>query len=193
MVDTNGSRIVYCRKILGLTRHEFATKIGISTPTIARWELDYTIPQRKKFNFLVDFFAKNDLIVDIEWLINGSGFLPINKNLHKLLEHNFDEVVEFSLTQLKSHIPDLQIKQIMNTFFSPVINYGDYVGVEAVTNLNELDNNLIYIESKNEIVIGILSLSNSMLRSVSSNLIELDITQNELIEYGRVLWIAKRK
>ena len=80
--------------------------------------------------------------------------------------------------------------KVTNNFFSPIINFGDYIAVIPKAFDESLNNKLCYIKQGFEIVVGIFFYNDSVLKSHSSNIIKLNINPSE--EIGEVICIHKR-
>lgn len=191
MLDNTGARITYCRNMLGWTRNKFSAKTSIPLATLARWELGYSKIPDKKLLVILEFLLDNGIIVDIKWFLSGDGLAPINTQLMKLTHTNFDETAYSILTQLKSSIPGFTVKQVTNNIFSPIVDFGDYIGVVRNLQLNQQHNKLCYASIDEELVIGIFSFTDLVLNVYSGNLTKIKLNI-EIEDFGSVLWIAKR-
>ena len=191
MLNTPGERIVYFRNMLGLTRHKFSQEANIPLATLSRWELGYSKIPDKKLVGILDFLLENGIIVDINWFLSGEGLAPINAKLSQITHTNFDETAFLTLNQLKMQIPGFMVKQVTNDKFSPIINFGDYVGIVKNMQLNQQHEKVCYAIINGELVIGIFSFKDLTLSNCSNNLLKTKINI-DIEDFGSVLWIAKR-
>lgn len=79
-----GSRITELREALGLTKLEFAAKIGMNDRSLYKWENNLVEIQESSMRQIESTFNVNP-----EWLRNGKGkmFLPIlNPELEPIVE-----------------------------------------------------------------------------------------------------------
>ncbi|NJM82552.1 MAG: helix-turn-helix domain-containing protein [Tabrizicola sp.] len=67
-VATFGDRIAGAREAAGLTREEFATRIGVRVKTVSAWEEDLSEPRGNRLQMLAGM-----LNVSIRWLLTGEG------------------------------------------------------------------------------------------------------------------------
>lgn len=82
MLDTIGKRLKCCRAATGTTTHEVVDYIHsqgeeLSYPTYTRWEAGSAFPGKKTAHLIgivSDFFKKNGLQVEANWILSGKGF-----------------------------------------------------------------------------------------------------------------------
>jgi transcriptional regulator with XRE-family HTH domain len=189
MYETIGERITYCRNLLGLSRREVVLLFGsITLPTITRWELNTTNIPTKRLKDLVIFFNANGIMVNEDWLLNGKGAQPVNKNLQSANSLNFDEIAFVNLSSLKSYIQDFEILQINTAFFEPILYNGDYIGGIFQNNIQNLNNKMCFILQNRLITVGIFNDENLILTNFYNQKIKLDSE----FKIGQILWTAKR-
>lgn len=54
-------KLIYIRAKLNLTQSELAEKLGVSYPTISRWELGKVMPTRKAMVVFTNFCLENNI------------------------------------------------------------------------------------------------------------------------------------
>lgn len=64
---TLGEKLIYLRKISGLSQEEVAEKLGVSRQTVSKWETDQTIPELIKVKSLSQLYT-----VSYDYLISGN-------------------------------------------------------------------------------------------------------------------------
>jgi transcriptional regulator with XRE-family HTH domain len=189
MFESAGERLSYCRNLLGISRHDFANKFGeISVPTLSRWELNYTAIPKIKLENLIKFFKSNGIDVNAEWILFNKGHPPINVNLKSLDNLNFDEISYLTLSNLKNNIPNLEVYQINNNFFEPIIFNGDYIGCMEFSNLEILTNKLCYLFQDRMLYAGIFNFTQMNI----TNFFKQSIKVDDNTKIGAISWIAKR-
>ncbi len=67
-VATFGDRIAGAREAAGLTRDEFATRLGVRAKTVAAWEDDASEPRGNRLQMMAGM-----LNVSLRWLLTGEG------------------------------------------------------------------------------------------------------------------------
>ncbi|MGL4239187.1 helix-turn-helix domain-containing protein [Tabrizicola sp.] len=67
-VATFGDRLSGAREAAGLTREEFATRLGVRLKTVAAWENDASEPRGNRLQMLAGM-----LNVSMRWLLTGVG------------------------------------------------------------------------------------------------------------------------
>lgn len=67
-VATFGDRIAGAREAAGLTREEFATRLGVRVRTVAAWEDDVFEPRGNRLQMMAGM-----LNVSLRWLLTGEG------------------------------------------------------------------------------------------------------------------------
>ncbi|MEI8616450.1 helix-turn-helix transcriptional regulator [Shewanella sp. PP-He15 brown] len=86
-------RIKQLRKSKGLTQKELGRKVGVTSVTISKWELDIAIPKSKSAIELCKIFN-----VDLQWLMRGVsqsidfGISPIKANEEIVKVPYFDDI-----------------------------------------------------------------------------------------------------
>ena len=187
-MDTIGNRIAFCRKLLNLSQIKFSQVFNISKSTITRWELDSVAISQNRLKQLIEEFAVNGLVVDLNWLISGIGDFPISDTALSIEQINFDEISLKHLQEIKSKIKNFEIHQVNSKFFEPIINYGDYVGCVLSELTDELNNRLCLIQVKKNVVIGIIDTNKKVIKNIFGK--SKNIENRSLI--SEVLFISKR-
>lgn len=103
-----------------------------------------------------------------EWLNFGTGITPINNNLTVLSNHNFDDVVYLTFSNLKTLYNDLQIYTLSSSFFDPILSSGDYIAGLLKENTKFIDKKACFIIQKNAIIVGIYDYENKLLSKWNS-------------------------
>jgi transcriptional regulator with XRE-family HTH domain len=67
-VATFGDRIAGAREAAGMTREDFATRLGVRVKTVAAWENDATEPRGNRLQMMAGM-----LNVSMRWLLTGEG------------------------------------------------------------------------------------------------------------------------
>lgn len=86
-------RIKQLRKNKGLTQKELGRKVGVTSVTISKWELDIAIPKSKSAIELCKVFN-----VDLQWLMRGVGksinfgISPVKSNEEIVKVPYFDDI-----------------------------------------------------------------------------------------------------
>lgn len=157
-LNSVGDRITYCRSSINMTRLELANLwLGASVPTISRWELNTINIPRKKLESLVEFFNKENLLVNINWILSGEGIPPV-KLSHDMFDNvDFDSLAQETLLNMNQKRANFCFGQVKNNILSPFIKYGDYVGGLKYQNKNilPLSGELIFIQKDADIFSGI--------------------------------------
>lgn len=193
-MNTLGERILFCRSLLDLTRPELIKDLKIvSESTYARWELGTIKIPEKRILQLVDYYSSKGMIVASEWLRYGTGNIPFFITDNFINKVNFDEIAFLTAEKLKTKIDKFIYFQINNTFYDPVINYGDYVGGIQREDIKLLDAKLCFFKNNDGILVGIFHYSSKnkgRITNCSNISKEIIITQGTIM--GGVNWIMKR-
>jgi hypothetical protein len=156
--------------------------------TITRWENNAVRITKKQLDKLINTFKLHYLIVEQEWLLTGNGISPINLNASDINKLNFDEISYKNLNSLKTEIKDFEIYQVNSNFFSPIINYADYIAGIIYVNKKSLLGKLTFAITDGFIHVGVFDYLNNALINFSN---EKFILQDSS-KLGEVLWAAKR-
>lgn len=192
MFETIGDRITYCRSLLQLTRNEMASEIGmgISLPTLARWELNTVIPSSKKIQILTEFFLHKGIEVSSEWLKEGSGYPPITLDLKKFDANQFDEIAYNTLIVVSNKIKNFFFQQVTSNFLRPYISFGDYIGGISEDNLKLLNNKLCFLfQVGDSATAGIFQHDQNVILNLSGETLPV---LKDKVKIGEVQWIIRR-
>lgn len=128
---SRANRLTNIRKSLGLTRKRLGELSEVSPRSIENWEYG-------RFGGLTEFsghklikaFASMGCTCSLEWLMNGTGPMPVSPSL---LEHaqavpsSHDENLYREIELLKSHVPNLLVLEVNDNAMEPIFMVGDYV------------------------------------------------------------------
>lgn len=189
-----GERISYCRNLLGISRAMLCSElVGLSVPTLTRWELNMVKIPPKRMTLLVDYFSKQNILVTKDWLLFGKGQPPTNLNLKNIQELNFDDIVNQTFLNLRAKISDFSYYQVNNNFLAPFVTSGDYVGGVATNSYENIINKLCFLKGDNLFYVGIASsLYDDTINIFNCNNQEKKIDSNKIDEFGEIQWMVKR-
>jgi transcriptional regulator with XRE-family HTH domain len=85
--DTLGGRITRARDLAGLTLEETASRLGVTTDTLAEWETDRSEPRANKVMTLAGVLG-----ISPAWLISGTGDAPQSQNMSIAVDEMTGEI-----------------------------------------------------------------------------------------------------
>ena len=77
------SRIISCRKNLGLTQEELAEHLNVSRQAVTKWENGETVPELSRIIDLADVF---EVSVDVLLGRESTCFDRLNQKIHRIAE-----------------------------------------------------------------------------------------------------------
>ncbi|MCY0146652.1 helix-turn-helix domain-containing protein [Hoeflea sp. G2-23] len=85
--DTLGGRITRARDLASLTLEETASRLGVTTETLAEWETDRSEPRANKVMTLAGVLG-----ISPAWLISGTGDAPQSQNMSIAVDEMTGEI-----------------------------------------------------------------------------------------------------
>ena len=138
-------RVYYLRHAICPNRGTFCEKHGISPHTLCSWETGKKKLTEKGAYKLVEAFAKEGMLCNVEWLLYGTGLPP--KTLEDFAEsinvqQNQDETENFSseIALFLANNPKSKIFKILDDSMEPALFQEDVVGTipEEKNNIKSL-------------------------------------------------------
>ena len=138
ILDTQGKRFRYIRKLTGLKRNEFANKYSLSLATVRSWEMDIAKISPRLRKKIIEIFKKELIIVHEEWITNAQppGPLKISVSLDSC-EAKYWESIRKEIDYFLEKSEDRFVFTVYEDYLTPAIESGDMIGVEK-TSYNEL-------------------------------------------------------
>lgn len=191
MLETIGKRLKCCRAATGTTPQEIVNHIhnngvDISYTTYTRWEAGSSFPSRKieVMSYISDFFKKNGLNVEANWILSGEGFPP------QFAEYsNLDEDTLFILASRT--MPNVELIQIGGVYGEPFVKYGEFCIIANNSDIDSNNNKLCYVKTKSQLLIGVVIIINEHEILIKSDN-PTNIAKSEAIECRRIRWIQKK-
>ena len=98
MVHTNlGRRIRMARKNKGYSKAELATRVGVKTSTIEKWEKEKTAPRANRLHIMSGILS-----VPLLWLLAGADHIPELAGAY-----TGQEAINFKLEQAEQDLREL--------------------------------------------------------------------------------------
>lgn len=191
MLDTIGKRLKCCRAATGTTTHEVVDYIHsqgeeLSYPTYTRWEAGSAFPGKKTAHLIgivSDFFKKNGLQVEANWILSGEGFPP------QFAEYTtMDEDTLFILASRTMH--DVELIQVGGKYGEPYVNFGEFVIVSNESDIYKNNGKLCYVKTTEGVKIGIVSILDEK-SILLVGIGEKEIKKSVVQECRKVKWIKK--
>jgi len=191
MLDTIGKRLKCCRAATGTSTNDVVEYIrsqggDISYATYTRWESGTSFPAKKihLLENIADFFKKNDLQVESQWILTGEGFPPQFAAFTKL-----DEDTLFILASRS--IENVELIQIAGMYGEPYVSFGEFCIVSNENKIEDNNNKLCYIRHENGVKVGVLNIldEKAVLIPGEENLI---LEKIKIVECRKVKWIQKK-
>lgn len=191
MLDTIGKRLRCCRAATGKTTHEVVEYINaqgedLSYPTYTRWEADTAYPGKKSGHLIVlvaDFFKKNGLQVETNWILSGEGFPP------QFVEYTtMDEDTLFILASRTMR--EVELIQVGGKYGEPYVNFGEFIIISNESDITKSNGKLCYVKSKEGVKIGIVSILDEV-SIIMAGSEEKIIKKEDVYECRKVKWIKK--
>jgi transcriptional regulator with XRE-family HTH domain len=137
--QTVGERLRALRTLLSITRKDFAKKHAIPLPTLRAAEYSEGPLSFKQLKKLLKAFEEEGIICSEEWLIEGSGNLPvlakhfINQEVEAIESHTHSEKLHFNSILVEAalfqkHIPESLVVRVTDNLMVPLYEENDYVG-----------------------------------------------------------------
>ena len=82
----------------------------------------------KKLPQLADFFRKEGLIVDSDWIVSGKGSPPQRIGSSFSSGKDFDGIAQEMFLTINQKNTNFSFGRVSTNHMSPFLNYGDYVG-----------------------------------------------------------------
>jgi len=99
-----GERVKNAREASGMSRKEMASRIGVKSSTVSKWESGKEDPRANRLQMVASL-----LNVPLLWLLAGSQQVPVhgaNQTTEELLQHKLAEV-NARMRDLQNSIDDL--------------------------------------------------------------------------------------
>ena len=130
LIQTSGGRIKLARNMLGLSRKGLEEGFHISANTLQAWESDKNILTDKGAKKLNKAFIKLGLLCTENWLLTGTGEVPIllqnTSNLPN--EMNEDICILREIEAFKAINPNPIVVIVNDNSMEPIYTVGDFVG-----------------------------------------------------------------
>jgi SOS-response transcriptional repressor LexA len=127
MDNSLGDRIKIARKKAGLTQGELAKKVGITYPTLNKYEKNRRVPNSQ----VLDRIAR-ELNCDPGWLLSGAGDIPRASTAFDSLSVSNIPV----LTRIPTEFPDRVSEEIIEYICLPKIPSGAYALIVKGNNMS---------------------------------------------------------
>lgn len=147
-----GERIRYLRNIIGLARHEVASKYGIPEITLRSWEAEKSKLTERAMIRCIRYLGQEGILTNSEWINYGRGNEPrltepksakdlvqtIDSNIISCLFDTQDQDILKEVTAFKELYQDSVILLVSGDNMEPLFHAGDYVGGRLVS-LDDID------------------------------------------------------
>ncbi|MEN4771278.1 hypothetical protein J9874_04051 (plasmid) [Duffyella gerundensis] len=191
MLDTIGKRLKCCRAATGTSPQEVVAyvhekKMDLSYTSYTRWEAGSAFPTKKieVLKIVADFFNKNGLRVETNWILTGEGFPP------QFTEYTtLDEDTLFILASRQ--IPDVELIQIGGVYGEPYVNFGEFCIVSNERTIDPNNGKLCYIRHADGIKIGVVLVLDEDTVQIQGKEITI-IKKEKIVECRRIKWIQKK-
>lgn len=202
-----GERIKQARIKKGLTQEELARRLGISYPTLSKYENGHRIPDAN----LLSHLAK-ELDCDPGWLLIGdegghfdqnpcSDFITVPFIEYKYYDdsektHSIKIKIDEEIRQEIGNIDNITILKISGDDMEPTLNSGDLVIINKRLREIEPQGGIYAIEILNNLMIKRIQIlyPSEILRIISDNknYPSFDISPNYVKVYGKIIYVIKK-
>lgn len=202
-ISEQASRLKKIRLYLGMTRHQFGDRLGISQYTIRSWENGAKNFSEKSITRVIKALKNNvNFSCKFEWIMYGNGTSPIS--LHE--EKNKQEINNIELNALEDKIikevvtfknlnKEASVVAVTDDRFQPIASAGDYIGfleIKAKVLKKYIGNIMLWVDSEGSQIFGVLEkIENKFFISPFKGRKKQEITINNKIKLFLLIWFRK--
>jgi len=130
-VQARAKRLIYVRKMLGMTIASFAKKHGIGESTLRHWEKAHLNGLREAgAERIVAALKSEGIDCSLPWLLHGVGEAPKFVSSKSVSEMTEEEYMQHAINTFLSDSPDHAVIQLSDNTFSPIYLRHDYLGAK---------------------------------------------------------------